>query len=321
MPIAINQETPTKPQWLETLQRDGYVVVPGVLPADKALNYADKAYGWVEDFGLGYKRDDPSTRTLDKLHFFAKGGLTNRYGVAHEQFIWDIKQEPALIEKFEQIWGTKELLVSFDGMNVSIPVIGRSEDDDVFKPWAHVDQSPLIPDLYCVQGIMNLVPNGPDDGGLMVLKGSAALYSQLFDAFDDVKPERGWNKIDRHNHTPEQLQWFYDNGCEWHKVCAQPGDLLLWDSRTVHYGATPSAQSDRVAVLPSLTWQTAATNRPSRQDAWEKKLNSSHDPVSFWRVQREVPEDHPTHAINVARPLQEPVLTARGRQLIGLDPY
>lgn len=69
----------------------GYVVVPGVLPADKALNYADKAYGWVEDFGLGYKRDDPSTRTLDKLHFFAKGGLTNRYGVAHEQFIWDIK--------------------------------------------------------------------------------------------------------------------------------------------------------------------------------------------------------------------------------------
>ena len=67
-------------------------MVPGVLPREKALGYADQAYNWVENFGLGYKRDDVSTRTLDKLHFFAKGGLTNRYGVAHEQFIWDIKQ-------------------------------------------------------------------------------------------------------------------------------------------------------------------------------------------------------------------------------------
>jgi hypothetical protein len=100
----------------------------------------------------------------------------------------------------------------------------------VFKPWAHVDQSPNVRDLYCVQGIMNLVPNGPKDGGLMVLKGSSALYGDLFDAFDDVKPERGWNTRDRHDYTPEQLQWFIDHGCEWHKVCAQPGDLLLWDS-------------------------------------------------------------------------------------------
>jgi hypothetical protein len=100
----------------------------------------------------------------------------------------------------------------------------------VFKPWAHVDQSPNVRDLYCVQGIMNLVPNGPKDGGLMVLKGSSALYGDLFDAFDDVKPERGWMTRDRHDYTPEQLQWFIDHGCEWHKVCAQPGDLLLWDS-------------------------------------------------------------------------------------------
>lgn len=107
---------------------------------------------------------------------------------------------------------------------------------------------------------MNLLPNGPEDGGLMVLKGSSALYSQLFEAFDDVKPPQGWSKIDQHLHTPEQIQWLLDHGCEWEKVCAEPGDLLLWDSvsrvsrlsgrvaeitqRTVHYGATPSADSD-----------------------------------------------------------------------------
>lgn len=91
---------------------------------------------------------------------------------------------------------------------------------------------------------MNLTPNGPDDGGLMVsksmhvagkadpqvLRGSSALYTQLFDAFEDKKPEGGWNKHDRHDHTPEQIQWLIDHGCEYHKVTAEPGDLLLWDS-------------------------------------------------------------------------------------------
>lgn len=157
--------------------------------------------------------------------------------------MWDLKSEPAIVDVFSNIWGTNELLASFggsrvhltkltvvDGCNISIPQADRSPDDEVFKPWSHVDQSPLQTGLYCVQGIMNLLPNGPEDGGLMVLKGSSALYAQLFEAFDDVKPEAGWNVIDRHDHTPEQIQWLIDHGCEWEKVCAEPGDLLLWDS-------------------------------------------------------------------------------------------
>jgi hypothetical protein len=41
------------------------------------------------------------------------GGLTNRYGVAHEQWMWDLKSEPAIVDIFAQIWGTDELLASF----------------------------------------------------------------------------------------------------------------------------------------------------------------------------------------------------------------
>lgn len=67
----------------------------------------------------------------------------------------------------------------------------------------------------------------------MVLKGSSALYSQLYDEFEDRQPEGGWNKHDRHDHTPEQIQWLIDHGCEYHKVTADPGDLLLWDSVSI----------------------------------------------------------------------------------------
>jgi hypothetical protein len=100
------------------------------LSRQKSLNYADKAYQWVESFGLGFDRNDPASHTADKLHYFVKGasqdpvgtklslilpigGLTNRYGVAHEQWMWDLKSEPAIVDIFAQIWGTNELLASF----------------------------------------------------------------------------------------------------------------------------------------------------------------------------------------------------------------
>jgi hypothetical protein len=267
--------------------------------------------------------------------------------------MWDLKSEPAIVDAFSEIWGTNELLASFgkptdlsslrtvvdrtDGCNISIPLKDRSPDDEVFKPWAHVDQSPLQTDLYCVQGIMNLLPNGPDDGGLMVLKGSSALYPQLFEAFENVKPRGGWNIIDRHDHTAEQIQWLIDHGCAWEKVCAEPGDLLLWDSvsfsvrvymglntqyqRTVHYGATPIADNHRMAVYCCYKPASLATDqvRAIRKDAWDKKINASHDPISSILGRRDVPEDHRTFGMDV--PLQSPNLTPLGRKLVGLDPY
>jgi hypothetical protein len=71
--LRLNVQDSSAPAWLQQLRTDGWCVVPGVLPREKALSYADKMYKWVEDFGLGFDRNDPSTRTKDKLHFFYKG--------------------------------------------------------------------------------------------------------------------------------------------------------------------------------------------------------------------------------------------------------
>jgi hypothetical protein len=55
------------------------------------------------------------TIPADRLEIYAddRGGLYNRHGSGHEQFVWDIRAEPALIDVFAQIWGTDELVVSF----------------------------------------------------------------------------------------------------------------------------------------------------------------------------------------------------------------
>jgi hypothetical protein len=43
--------------------------------------------------------------------------LLQQWGVGHAQALWDLRQNPKIIDIFSKLWGVpaKELLVSFDG--------------------------------------------------------------------------------------------------------------------------------------------------------------------------------------------------------------
>ncbi len=58
-------------------------------------------------------------------------------GVGHTQFAWDIRAEQGLIDVFAQLWGTDELLCSFDGGNFSVP-LPAEEVEGGGAPWPHV---------------------------------------------------------------------------------------------------------------------------------------------------------------------------------------
>jgi hypothetical protein len=101
----------------------------------------------------------------------------------------------------------------------------------------------------------------------MVLRGSFALYNEFFEAHDNEAPEGGWSLKDSYHHTESQLQWFYDRGCKWEKVCAHPGDVILWDSRCIHYGAAPKARNPRVATCE---WQISKRSGANDSDVCYK---------------------------------------------------
>lgn len=92
------------------------------------------------------------------------------------------------------------------------------------------------------------LPNGPKDGGLAVLEGSFKLYNQFFEEHINEMPEGGWDWKDSFNFTDKHMQWFFDRGCKWQKIVSNPGDVILWDSRCVHYGASPESDAIRAAV-------------------------------------------------------------------------
>lgn len=51
----------------DDLIRDGYAVVKGAIPRDRADSYADRMYTWLEEFNLGFDRNDITKRHADFL--------------------------------------------------------------------------------------------------------------------------------------------------------------------------------------------------------------------------------------------------------------
>lgn len=125
----------------DDLARDGYAIIKGAIPEDRALHYADEMFSWLEglfvaifslkilknannyltDSGLGYNRDDSSTVHKDNLPVINEKGMCLHYGVAHEDFTWAIRSEPGVIAAFEKVYDDEDLIVSFDAVNFGFP--------------------------------------------------------------------------------------------------------------------------------------------------------------------------------------------------------
>ena len=115
-------------------------------------------------------------------------GMVFGYGISHERFAWDVRQEPGVVGAFESVYETEDLIVSFDSVNYSFP---NRKDLKPNTPWPHQDQDPAKPGFRCLQGLVNLLPNGPNDGGLIVCKGAHHLSEEFHEKFKD-DPERIW---------------------------------------------------------------------------------------------------------------------------------
>ena len=87
-------------------------------------------------------------------------------------------------------------------------------------------------------------------------------------AWEDPIP--AWNP-EWYGFTDRGMQWLADHGCEWVKVCAEPGDLLLWDSRTPHYNLSSETTMPRFCIYTCYMPVKDATQDELRRkkDAFE----------------------------------------------------
>jgi hypothetical protein len=72
---------------------------------------------------LGFDRNDMSTVHKDKLPLITEKGMCLQYAVTHEDFAWAIRGEPGVVGAFEKVYDTKDLIVSFDAINFTLPYV------------------------------------------------------------------------------------------------------------------------------------------------------------------------------------------------------
>lgn len=97
------------------------------------------------------------------------------------------RTEPGVRGAFEKVYDTEDLIVSFDVMNISFP---NRKDLAPNKPWAHQDQDPDTTGFRCLQGLVNLLPCGDNDGGLIIMPGAHLISDEFHKEFKNE--ERIW---------------------------------------------------------------------------------------------------------------------------------
>jgi ectoine hydroxylase-related dioxygenase (phytanoyl-CoA dioxygenase family) len=139
--------------------------------------------------------------------------------------------------------------------------------------------------MQAVQGLLNFAPNGPKDGGLMLMKGSANLFDEFFsqkreagDHEDAPPPELKY--MDLFLFNPGDLKWFEDRGCEMIKVNMEPGDFVLWDSRTMHYASLPEGEQIRHVQYICMTPRKFASEEQLelKTECFNKFIGTTHWP-------------------------------------------
>ncbi|KAL4924823.1 uncharacterized protein BDV17DRAFT_284403 [Aspergillus undulatus] len=311
--------------WRDEFHKNGCVVLKNVISPEKAKYYCDKQIQWLKNFDLGFDENDESTWTAEHLPVSFKGGMYFAYGSTHEKMAWEARSEPAVIEIFEKLWETKELLCSFDGLNISLP---RRKDLNR-SPWPHCDQNPNRKGMQAVQGLLNFAPNGPQDGGLMLMKGSAKLFDEFFaqkrDAYDhEDAPPPELKYMDLFLFHQKDLKWFEDRGCELVKINMEPGDFVLWDSRTMHYACLPEGEQIRHVQYICMTPRRFATEKALelKRQCFENYLGTTHWPHCNIRPAAEKPmRDGEVCPKYRSEPFEKPELTDTVLKLAGVKAY
>ncbi|KAJ4330444.1 hypothetical protein N0V87_009991 [Didymella glomerata] len=319
-----HDQTKTYGDWRDDFHRDGCAIIKGVVSPERAEYYKAKQIEWLQNFGLGFDPNDKSTWTKDHLPVSFKGGMYFGYGSNHEKFAWEARTEPKVLDVFTKLWETDELLTSFDGMNITLP----RQKDITWSPWPHCDQSQLRKGMQCVQGLVNYQPNGPDDGGLVLMKGSAKLFDEFFkeertgaQSVDAPPPEMKF--IDHFRFSEEHVKWFEERGCKVEKINLDAGDMVLWDSRTMHWALFPEGDLIRHVQYICMTPARFANKKDL---AYKAELFNTYQGTTHWphcniHPARPPMRDGKIDKYNRSEPFEKPVVTDQVLKLAGVKAY
>lgn len=224
---------------IEELKTQGFTVVRGVLSPDQVK------------FGIAlFQNWWASNGPLE----IPAHGVFKFHRVGHSAFAWWTRTRPTVRRVFQDLWGTENLITSFDGFGYWSEKMNRRNTN-----WMHVDQAPNDPVYRCVQGSVAFT----ESRSFMVAPGSHRKFESYM-ADHNLAHGSAWQKV------PE----FYESATV---VSVEPGDMILWDSRTAHQNRYQPVErlTQYVCMLPR-------SRAPERQLEKRRKYFTEKRTTSHW---------------------------------------
>ena len=249
------------------LEEHGCVVFRAVATCCELKEAEDLFWRWLERADPSVRRGACETQTcaaFSALGYRATGVLTAR-SVGQSRFLWHCRQLPGVLAAWRTVWGgaghNSELVTSFDGCcawrnphhAAHRAAARRSLYTD--QNWYHLDQNVRThPDFDSFQGLLNLYAADHATGSTVVVPGSHKDFRENCQRGGKAGQSRGsfvrmTAKLDR-------------SYCQQRAVQVAPlaaGDVLVWDSRTVHCSSGVS----RASVAADVLAARGATEQPA----------------------------------------------------------
>lgn len=274
-------------RWLQHLVEQGFCVVRGA--ADPSDVEVAKALLWSDlEAAHGALRGKPETWDAWRL---PQTGLMAH--LAQSAGAWSIRGLPNVRKVYERVWGTDDLIVSMDAILAWRPW----HQNKTWQPHTeglHLDQNPFSkPHLDCVQGMLPLLDVTEGTGGLQVVPRSHldAAKEEYKLRYPECAGSGDWCPLGHDD--PMQAGGIL--------LQASAGDLVLWDSRTVHGGLVGTGSGlvcdelARLSVTVAMTPRELANEQVQRlrREGFQAKESFNHCPheagTSSGTIKRKLP--------------------------------
>lgn len=254
------------PFYLDDLEDKGYAIIPNVLSQEDVEYCRNLVYDW--------QKTVPDLKDIHK--YVDPHGIYKYCEIGHQRHCWYIRTRPAVKKIFENIWGTDDLVVSYDG-SCYFP----KEYDKTDRYWTHTDQSSDKIGRKCVQGLVGLTHN--KERTIRVYEESHKLHEKYF-RDRGICDSNDWNVIE---------QEYIDQLEDKKRVIEVPeGSMVIWDSRTFHqnqYG--PPGCEERlvqyVCYLPRNNPLYTEQTYDDRLYCFQQRLTTSHWPYPIVPVPKQ----------------------------------
>lgn len=264
---------------LNHLEKYGYVAVK-VMCETEINDIRNDIWTWLENIGTGIDRINLNT-SIDINDTWPEQtkGIINSYGIGQSKFMWKCRVHDNVIRVFQNLWGMRDLITSFDGACI-IPLTKdfTIPSRNYHTSWAHRDQSPLINVRMCIQGGLNIYDNlEEDDGGFVVWEGSHTInWASIDEKANNIKHH--WYRIKNDSICMNYLNIH----CQSKIIRVPAGTMILWDSRTIHENIKPTihATNPRMVVLICMTPRSFASEQTlhKRRECFMNHRTTTHIP-------------------------------------------